>query len=69
MVDIDDVSTFARLYDGIQNYRDYERFTARFGIRRTNPKFWPSSDWFNAQARREQPERAGIFDLNRYQNR
>jgi hypothetical protein len=69
VVDLADVSTFAQLYDGIQNYRDYERFTSRFGIRRTNPKFWASSDWFNAQARREQPERAGIFDLNRYQNR
>jgi hypothetical protein len=31
--------------------------------------FWETSDWFNAQALREQPQRAGLFDLNRYQNR
>jgi hypothetical protein len=51
-----------------------ERSVARniiehFGMRRTNRHFWETSDWFNAQALREQPERAGILDLNRYQNR
>jgi hypothetical protein len=69
VVPLAEVESFVARYDGIQNRNDYERFTARFGIRRTNPAFWKAADWFNAQALREQPERAGILDLNRYQNR
>jgi len=69
VVALADVESFVTRYDGIQNRDDYERFTARFGVRRTNPAFWQTADWFNAQALREQPERAGILDLNRYQNR
>jgi hypothetical protein len=69
VVPLAEVDTFAARYDGIRTRDDYERFTARFGIRRTNPAFWQAADWFNAQALREQPERAGIFDLNRYQDR
>jgi len=69
VVPIAEVESFVARYEGIRNRDDYERFTARFGIRRTNPAFWKAADWFNAQALREQPERAGILDLNRYQNR
>jgi hypothetical protein len=69
VVPLAEVDSFVARYDAIQNRNDYERFTARFGVRRTNPAFWKTADWFNAQALREQPERAGIFDLNRYQNR
>jgi fatty acid cis/trans isomerase CTI len=69
VVDLADVERFASDYDAIETRADYERFVERFGIRRTNPRFWETSDWFNAQARRERPERAGWFDLNRYQNR
>jgi len=64
-----DVERFAEQYDSLQTRSDYERFTERFGVRRTNPHFWQASDWFNAQALREQPERGGILDLNRYQDR
>jgi len=69
VVPIAEVESFAARYEGIGNRDDYERFTARYGMRRTNPAFWRAADWFNAQALREQPERAGILDLNRYQNR
>ena len=69
VVALSEVDSFVARYDGIANRDDYERFTARFGVRRTNPAFWRAADWFNAQALREQPERAGILDLNRYQNR
>ncbi|HKO89897.1 MAG TPA: fatty acid cis/trans isomerase [Polyangiaceae bacterium] len=69
VVPLSEVESFVARYDGIQNRDDYERFTARFGVRRTNPAFWQAADWFNAQALREQPVRAGILDLNRYQDR
>lgn len=69
VLDLVDVERFAEQYDTLQTRADYERFTERFGVRRSNPRFWEASDWFNAQALREQPERGGILDLNRYQNR
>lgn len=69
VVDIDNVERFAADYAAIDTARDHERFIANFGIRRTNPEFWETSDWFNAQALREQPLRGGILDLNRYLNR
>jgi hypothetical protein len=69
VVDREDVEKFAREYDALETRAEYDRFAERFGVRRTNPRFWEASDWFNAQALREQPERAGLFDLNRYHNR
>jgi hypothetical protein len=41
----------------------------RYGVRRTNEDFWKHADWFNSQHLRAEPVKAGIFDLNRYQNR
>lgn len=69
VVEAADAERFAHEYDTIETRADYERFVERFGVRRTNPRFWETSDWFNAQAAKEQPMRAGLFDLNRYQNR
>ena len=52
----------------IKNRRDYEKFVANFGIRRTSNTFWQTADWFQARAREEQPILSGIYDLNRYRN-
>ncbi|MGR9052807.1 MAG: fatty acid cis/trans isomerase, partial [Gammaproteobacteria bacterium] len=40
----------------------------RFGIRRSNPEIWRLVDWFNEQHQKQNGLRAGLFDLNRYQN-
>jgi hypothetical protein len=69
VVDVSEAQSFADRYDTLEDRADYERFVDDFGIRRTNTQFWPTSDWFNGQALREEPERGGILDLNRYQNR
>jgi hypothetical protein len=68
-VDINDVEKFADRYASLQSLEDYERFAAIYGVRRTNPKFWELADWFQDEYLRDQPVYAGIFDLNRYQNR
>ena len=52
----------------IKNRRDYEKFVANFGIRRTSNTFWQTADWFQARAREKQPVLSGIYDLNRYRN-
>ncbi|GMR00692.1 MAG: fatty acid cis/trans isomerase [Gammaproteobacteria bacterium] len=69
VVKLEEIENFVELYNAISNPREYEVFVARYGIRRTNENFWLHADWFNQQYLREQPVKAGIFDLNRYQNR
>ncbi|MGY6276070.1 fatty acid cis/trans isomerase [Methylomonas sp. MgM2] len=39
-----------------------------FGIRRANPDIWQHLDWFNQEHRRLRGLRAGLFDMNRYEN-
>ncbi len=68
-VDIDEVEEFARRYASLQSRDAYERFVSVYGVRRTNQNFWEMADWFQDQYLREKPVYAGLFDLNRYQNR
>jgi hypothetical protein len=68
-VDVKDVDLFAERYAALQNREDYERFVGMYGKRRTNSDFWETADWFQDQYLREKPIQAGLFDLNRYQNR
>jgi len=68
-VKLADIKHFAHKYAAIRNMKDYERFVARFGVRRTRPDYWAIADWFQARYAKEQPVSSGILDLNRYQNR
>jgi len=48
-----------------------EKFTAvveRWGVRRTNPDFWPILHSFTDYVRRTRPLEAAVFDINRYKN-
>ena len=38
----------------------------KYGINRSDPRFWPAYDWFQARAYAEDPVEAGLFDLSRY---
>ena len=48
---------------------DYSALVDRYGVRRNATWFWRLSDKFHAQYRRDYPIEAGLFDLNRYENR
>ena len=53
------------------NAKDEDRFdklSARWGVRRTHPKFWDILHDISAWHSNESPFEAGIFDVNRYQN-
>jgi hypothetical protein len=69
VVDLDEIETFVEHYNAIADRVDYEKFIARYGVRRTNMDFWQISDWFNDKYARDSPILSGLFDLNRYQNR
>jgi Fatty acid cis/trans isomerase (CTI) len=45
---------------------DYERLVDRFGIRRSNEKFWSVFDNLNKTYLAEDPVRSGTLDLTRY---
>ena len=40
----------------------------RYGIRRTDPRFWETLDWLNEDLRRASPTEFGLYDLGRYGN-
>lgn len=48
--------------------KDLVKLTADFGIRRTNPKFWPTSDAIHAAWRKLAPQEAAILDYSRLDN-
>lgn len=60
---------FVQALRSLDSDDDYTQLVERYGVRRTAPWFWKLSDEFNAIYRAEQPLEAGLFDLNRYQNR
>ena len=48
---------------------DYAAVQVDFGVRRTDPEFWPTSDRMVELYRVLRPIEAGLFDLARYENR
>ncbi|HWM44167.1 MAG TPA: fatty acid cis/trans isomerase, partial [Burkholderiales bacterium] len=48
---------------------DYSALMGTYGIRRTDPRFWPHSDALHAAWRQSVPREAGLFDYNRFENR
>ncbi len=68
-VALSDIEAFADRCATIQTHGDYEKFVGQYGVRRTNPDFWPLADWFQEEAARNKIVLSGLFDLNRYLNR
>lgn len=53
----------------IQTEQDYSQLKDKFAIRRTNPKFWEYADKLHTWYKKNQPNSAGLLDLNRLENR
>jgi len=64
-----ELNAFVTEAAAVQNAEDYQSFVARYGVRRTDAKFWQQADWFQAEYQAQHPAEAGILDLNRYENR
>jgi len=65
----DALGDFAAAIEGIRTEADYARLVTDYGIRRTDPRFWTVSDGMHARYEADSPREAGLFDLNRYENR
>lgn len=63
------LASFVASIESMQDESDYTQLVSRYGVRRGAPWFWQLSDKFYEYYKREQPTEAGLFDLNRYENR
>jgi hypothetical protein len=57
------------LFDLLENFDGSEQYEAkldRYGISRSDPRFWETYDWFQRQLFETDPLHAGLYDLNRY---
>jgi len=64
-----ELDAFVGAIRGLAGADDYVRLVERFGVRRTAPWFWKLADDMHDRYFATQPVEAGLFDLNRYENR
>jgi hypothetical protein len=64
-----ELDAFASALLGVASEADFERFAARYGIRRTDPRFWETADFLREDLSRANPREAGVYDLGRFENR
>lgn len=69
VVDSSRIQEFTKAVSDLESDGDYRKLVDMFGIRRTAPDFWKHSDFFQEQFEVMNFGRAGILDLNRYENR
>lgn len=63
-----DMDSFIDALKSIRTQADWLDVVSVFGVRRTSPDFWASSDRINAALLKQKPIQAGILDLNRYKD-
>ena len=68
-VDPEKLPIFVEAVGKLGNEADLVRLTERFGVRRTDPRFWPTSDAVHAEWRRTAPREAAVLDYSRFENR
>jgi hypothetical protein len=67
-VGAEEVEAFASELAALASEADLDGFAARYGVRRTDPRFWEMADWLRGDLRRRSPVEAGVYDLGRYGN-
>ena len=65
----DQLDDFVTAIESVQTEADYAKLVDIYGVRRTAPWFWKMSDSFHDYYQKSAPIEAGVFDLNRYENR
>jgi hypothetical protein len=63
--DLPDLFDLLENFDGSAEYR--AKFE-RYGIQRSDPRFWSIYDWFQQRFDSQDPLQAGLYDLNRYRS-
>ena len=60
---------FVQDIESMTSEEDYASLVSRYGVRRNANWFWRLSDKFYEYNKKHYPREAGLFDLNRYENR
>lgn len=68
-VNRENAAQFADAVAALRNQADLVRLTDTYGIRRTDPRFWPTSDAIHDYSRTSRPVEFGILDYSRLENR
>jgi hypothetical protein len=68
-VDAAELPGFVSAMRGLASEADYGKMLERYGIRRTDERFWAHSDALMGAYRRWAPKEAALFDYNRFENR
>ena len=69
VVEASRLSAFVDAVSRLGSESDYSTLMESYGIRRTDPRFWPHSDALHLAWRQSAPREAGLFDYNRFENR
>jgi hypothetical protein len=69
VVDESRLTAFVDAISGLQTEDDYASMLDDYGIRRTNPDFWNTSDTFHLAYWRQYPLASGMLDYSRLENR
>jgi hypothetical protein len=67
-VDAAAIDDFVAALTRVSSEAERDALIARFGIRRTDPRFWQFSDWLHERTDRQGASAVGILDLGRYEN-
>lgn len=67
-VDRKDLALFAEAVSQLQNPSDLTTLVDRFGVRRTDPRFWTISDAIHEKLRVDHPVEFGALDFSRLEN-
>jgi hypothetical protein len=69
LVNAPDLPRFVSAIRGLASEEDYRQLLARYGVRRTDQRFWAYSDALTGAYRRWAPKEAALLDYNRFENR
>ncbi|MNE91792.1 Fatty acid cis/trans isomerase (CTI) [compost metagenome] len=63
-----EVNAFVASLQQARSAADFELIVQRWGVRRSDPRYWNLFHDLSAHIRETQPVEAGVLDMNRYQN-
>ena len=63
-----EVAAFVAALEQARSAGEFERIVQRWGVRRSDPRFWSLFHDLSAHIREREPVEAGVLDMNRYQN-
>ncbi len=68
VVDKAQLADFITRLETVQSKGDWLEFIGTFGVRRSSPAFWQTSDFFQDVMAARPPAATGLLDLNRYKD-